>query len=181
MFNIRIIIASIVTFILLLGVMSYVTDKGYEKIKPKLEEQKEKALNQKKELSDMIRSQMEDLGVSITDMDENAGDDFPDLHTGATPLRPIGTWMGIRKDESSRIALIKFDKSKYWLVIKDPERGDLTEKGEYEYYFDQIKFKPAARRNYSLDYEMISRKGFRLHGRNYFYTFEKTDKVKVDF
>ena len=183
--NIRIVVASMITFILFLGVMSFVTDRGYDKIMPIIEEQKQKALEQQKLLSELTQKNLEDLGISpsvyLDNMESRLKEEFPDYQSSIRPLRPIGTWIGVRKGKGNQIAVIKFEKSKYWLMIKDSVNGDIKEKGKYEYYFDQINFKPKDKSDYILDYLMVSHNGFQLFGDQLSYTFEKTDNIKIDF
>ena len=185
MFNLRIAAASMVTFILLLGVMSYVTDKGYDKVKPKIEEQKQKALQQQREFGKYIQQDLQGMGAPPSayngaDIPPGSGE-FPEMGTSVRQLRPIGTWMGLRQGDGGKMAVMKFDKKNYWLVIKNPGAGETTEKGKYEYQFDRILFKPATGQEYSLEYYMISNKAIQLTNYQLSYALEKADNLKIDF
>ena len=185
MFNLRIVAASMVTFVLLLGVMSYVTDRGYDKIIPGIEQQKQKALEQQQKFGKYIQQDLEDLGAppsafNSADIPPTANE-FPEMGQPVRQLRPIGTWMGLRQGDGSQMAVMKFDKKNYWLVIKNPGAGETTEKGKYEYEFDRIRFKPENGKEYWLEYYMISNKAIQLTNYQLSYALEKADNLKIDF
>lgn len=185
MINMRIAVVSMVTFVVLLGVISFVADNGYDKVIPKIEAQKQKAKEQQLVLNKYMRENLEDLGASLEtngeDINEFMQGEYPDFQLSARQLRPIGTWMGIRKDDSNKIAIMKFDKRKYWLLIKDQAHGDFKEKGEYEYQITMIYFKPDNKPAYYMDYFMASKDGIQLYGNDFSYTFERDDNITLKF
>jgi len=185
MINIRIVLASMVTFVLLLGAMSYVTDKGYDKIMPKVEEQKQRALEQQKALNDMMQKGLNDMGVASESFNGEINDmikqEYPDYKQGVRSLRPIGTWMGIRKGEGNKIAIMKFDKNRYWLMVKDPMGEDIKEKGKYDFQIVEILFYPNGQKSYNMQYDMFSNDGFQLSTGYTSYKLQRTEDVELDF
>jgi|GEM_PF-2973582 len=185
MFNLRIAVASTVTFVVLMIVWTNFVDKGYDKIRPKLEEQQQRALDQQREFSKIIREDMAELGATpmgrMANMNQLMSEEIPDQRMPARSRKPLGTWMGVRQGDRDMLAFAKFNKEDYWLWIKNPGGEDLKEKGEYDFEFDSIHFRPKGKSSYYMDYYMISRDGIQLSGYNYNYSFEKDESIKFDF
>ncbi|MCD6161370.1 MAG: hypothetical protein J7K40_03030 [candidate division Zixibacteria bacterium] len=81
--NIRIVVASMVTFVILLGVMSYIADKGYDKVILKIEAQRQKTKEQQKMLNQYMRENLKDLGASSEiygkNINEMIQEEYPDF------------------------------------------------------------------------------------------------------
>jgi len=185
MINIRIVLATMVTFVMLLAVMSYVTDKGYDKIIPKVEAQKQRALAQQKALNEMMQEGLNDMGVAAApnafDTNDMPNQEYANYKPRLRPSRPIGTWIGICEGESNKIAIMKFDKSQYWLIVKDPMGGDIKEKGQYDFQITDIFFEPVGKQGYNMQYDMFSNDGFQLASGYTSYNLQRTEDVDLDF
>ena len=185
MLNPRILIASMASFIMILAAMNYVTNRNYDKMMPKLEEQKQKAAEQQEVFARYIQKDLENLGDSPGDygvaLIPPVPGEYPEMETYSRQSRPLGTWMGVRKGDETNIAVMRFDRIQYWLMIKDPIRGEITEKGKYDFQFDSIRLKPEDGEPYLLDYYMVSREGMQLYGYDYSFNFEKADNIDLNF
>jgi hypothetical protein len=185
MFNPRILIASAASFILILAAVNYVTNTGYDKIMPKLEEQKQKIIERQKHFSGYIQEDLEDIGASTRDYETaslpQVPGEYPEVERAPMPRRPVGTWMGVRRGDEAYMAVMRFDKRRYWLMIKDPVAGEITEKGKYDFHFDSIRLNPEDGEPYLLDYYIVSGKGIQLYGYDYSFNFEKVDNIDLDF
>lgn len=185
MLNPRILIASAASFILILAATNYVTNTGYDKVMPKLEEQKQMIIERQKLFSGYIQEDLEDIGASTRDYETasvpQVTGESPGIERAPMPRRPVGTWMGVRRGDEANMAVMRFDKRQYWLMIKDPIAGEITEKGKYDFQFDSIRLKPEDGEPYLLNYYMISGKGIQLYGYDYSFNFEKADNIDLDF
>ncbi len=184
MLNPRILIASVASSILILAATNYVTDRSYDKMMPNLEEQRQKVIERQKLFAGHMRKNLEDLGLSPEDFDAThppVPGQYPEMEKTPIQYRPVGTWMGVRKGDVANMAVMKFDKRHYWLMIKDPIAGEITEKGKYDFHFESIRFKPENGEPYLMDYYMVSRKGIQLYGYDYSFNFEKADNIDLDF
>jgi hypothetical protein len=183
MLNPRIMIASTASFIMILAAMNYVTNRNYHKMMPKLEEEKE--ARQQELFARYIQKDLENLGDSPGEYGETlippVGDEYPETETYSRQSRPLGTWMGVRKGDETNIAVMRFDRMQYWLMIKDPVDGEITEKGKYDFQFGSIRLKPQDGEPYLLDYYIISRKGMQLYGYDYSFNFEKAENIELEF
>jgi hypothetical protein len=185
MLNPRILIASAASFILILATFNYVTNTGYDKVMPKLEERKQKVIERQKLFSEYIQEDLEDIGASTRDYETasvpQVTSDYPGAERGSIARRPVGTWMGVKRGDEANMAVMRFDKQQYWLLIKDPMAGEITEKGRYDFQFDSIRFKPEDGEPYLMNYYMISGKGIQLYGYDYSFNFEKAENISLDF
>ena len=89
--------------------------------------------------------------------------------------------MGIRKGEGNKIAIMKFDKNRYWLMIKNPMGEDIKEKGKYDFQIVEIFFYPEGKKSYSMQYDMFSNDGFQLTTGYTSYKLQRTEDVELDF
>lgn len=184
MLNPRILIASAASFILIFAATNYVTDRSYDKSMPKLEEQRQKIIERQKLFAGYMRKNLEDLGASPEDFEATlppVPGQYPEMEKIPIQYRPVGTWMGVRKGDEANMAVMRFDKRHYWLLIKDPIAGEITEKGKYDFHFECIRFKPEDGEPYLMDYYMVSRKGIQLYGYDYSFNFKKADNIDLDF
>jgi hypothetical protein len=185
MIKLKIAAASTVTFVALLLVWSKISEKGYETIMPKLEQQQQQVLENREKFDELVREDMAGLGASPSEQMENtnqpASEGNPGVGMPSRQLKPLGTWTGVRNGGSDNLAYMKFDRENYSLWIKYPAGEDVKEKGEYEFEFDMIHFKPRGKSAYYMEYYMISKREIQLSGYNYYFTFEKDDNVAFDF
>ena len=185
MINLKVVAASTVTFVVLLLVWSKLSEKGYDTVKPESEEQQGQALEDRKELAKLVGEEMGSPGASPSDQTENmkqlVKEKFPNAGMPPRQLPPLGTWMGERKGESDNPAFMKFDRENYRLWIKNPDGDDIREKGEYEFKFDAIHFKPRGKSAYYMDYYMVSKRKIQLSGYNYHFSLEKDESIAFDF
>ena len=181
----RIIIASSLVFVGLMLIWGHIIDTGYEKMKPVLDEQKKRAQEQQELLAKYVQGELEDIGFaafdSVFDFNHGMPEKSEYSHFQAPLMRPVGTWIGVREDHGKKIAILKFDRSNYWLVVKDGAGEDIKESGSYEYQYTQIRFKSNQGSQYWMDYTMYSKDAIELAGGNRSYMLEKTTGLKVDF
>ena len=185
MFNLRIATASTVTFVVLLLIWSKIAERGYDKVMPKIEEKQKRIAEIHQQFSNDIKQDMAGLGGCVEDASSAplhpSEGDFAPMTMPARQLRPLGTWMGVRGGEENNLVFMKFEKKKYWLWIKNPHGDDLKEKGEYEYLYDSIEFKPEGKSSYMLEYYMISKDGISLSSYNNYYKMEREKDIEFDF
>ena len=185
MFNMRLLLAVLVSLIFILVGLTYVTDEGYKKLIPKITEQELNAREKDDyngEYSPQDLNDSEILSdVNQIDIDTLTRKKSPPSKPGAWSFKPLGSWVGSSNGKEIRTAAIKFDKTNYWLMVKDPENGNLTEKGVYDYQYNQVYFKPSDKRSYYMECIMISKNTLQLHGLGYSYNFERDDDLILDF
>lgn len=174
-----------VSFVILLLIVSYAINRGEEKVRPKFEATQNRIAEQADLLKNLIARDLEDMGVrpdrqegSITEMLEEMMSG-----TGLQSMisRPIGTWIGVRKSGSSRYAFIKFEKDEYWLKTKDDSNRDLLEKGDYKYGIVEIVFYPENKESYTMQYERVSPDYIQLFGDEISYNLEKSEDIGFNF
>ncbi len=182
--NMRIVLSSLVTFALLMFAWTYVTDKGYEKVKPKIEQQKKFIFERQEQVSKLMQEDTPELG---TDEDiykqvmKMVAPEEYEPKASQNPIRPNGTYLGVLKGANTKIAMAKFTNNRYWIMINDNIEGDITEKGKYDFQITDIYFQPNGERDYFAEYEQLSPTSFRIFVGAGQYLFEKTDNVKLDF
>ncbi|UCE66658.1 MAG: hypothetical protein JSU85_01175 [Candidatus Zixiibacteriota bacterium] len=185
MINHRVAAALTVTFVLLLLIWGKLSEKGYDTVIPEWKQQQRQALENRKELDTLVREDMAAPGVSPSDQKENmkqlVKEGFPNAGMPPRQLPPLGTWAGVRKGESDNPAFMKFDIENYRLWIRNPDGEDIREKGQYEFKFDVIHFKPRGKSAYYMDYYMVSKREIQLSGYNYHFNFEKDESIAFDF
>ncbi len=180
----RIVLSSLLTFAILMFAWTYVTDKGYEKVKPKIEEQQRLIEEKQQQAKQLMKQEIQDLGGDPDLYDQIDGMDIPEeykIKPSQRPLRPEGTYMGVLKGAETKIAMAKFDKDRYWIMIKDHVTGDTKEKGKYDFQFTEMYFQPNGERDYFAGYEQMSPESFRLVVGAGTFFFERTDDVRLDF
>lgn len=176
------ILVAIVMSALMMMAWSYIADKGYDKIKPAIEKKQKQLKADNQKFKERLKENIQDLGGDPSMLDNMKLSDLPEIiKPGARPMRPIGTWMGTCKGEGTRVAMAKFDKSKYWLLLKDPVLGDITEKGKYEFLYDSIEFKPKGKSQYRADFDQVSSRSITIHIASATLMMEKTDNIKLNF
>jgi hypothetical protein len=182
MINLRVAAAATVTLTALLLIWIKLAEKGYETSASMLEKQNRNAAEQQDKFRHLARKDMGELGAQAVEQAEDmVPDELADPGMRARQLRPLGTWAGFREDDDRKPAFMKFDKENYWIIINDPAGGDTREKGDYEYLFDSINFKPEGLPEYRLSYFMVSRDGIRLAGYDFYYNLERDENIKLDF
>ncbi len=183
--KIRTVVASMISFVILLLMLSFAANRGDEKIRPKLEATQNRIAEQSDLYKKLIARDMEDLGATA---DQNGGSINEMLETvlGGSGMqsiirRPVGTWMGVRKSGSSKIAFIKFEKDEYWLKTKDDNNREVIEHGSYQYGVVDLYFQPDDGKPYGMQYEMISPNYIQLFGGEISYHMEKTEDIGFNF
>lgn len=183
--KIRTVAASMISFVILLLMLSFAANRGDVKIRPKLEATQNRISEQSDFLKNLIARDMAKLGVSSG---QNGGSINEMLKTvlGGSSMqsiirRPVGTWMGLRKSGSSKIAFIKFDKDEYWIKTKDDNNRAVLEHGSYQYGVVELYFQPDDAKPYGMQYEMISPDYIQLFGGEISYHMEKTEDIRFNF
>jgi hypothetical protein len=183
--KIRTAVASTVSFLMLMSMMSFLANQGYNKVAPRLEEQKLQSEQNMKKIKQLVQNNLADMGTPVLYSEESVDDflqkNFPGFDPDYHPRRPTGTWMGVRKGDDNKFAIIKFDGDEYWLITKDIVLGDQTEKGNYEYGYISLEFYPDKGTPYSMDYHMLSHNAIQLYGNDCSYNFERADELDLDF
>jgi hypothetical protein len=171
---------------IVLGALSWVTDKGYDKIMPRLQEQQEQAVEAQRQHSELIRKGLEEMGASPEAIEAALTPPTPEemteySTTGPSPRRPIGTWIGVKKGDETNTAIMRFEKNRYWLTLENTSEGAISEKGRYIFEIDAVRFMPENGEEYTMEYYMVSTKGIQFFdGRNSF-DLDKTEQVEIDF
>ncbi len=186
MTNPRILVAVVIAMVIIIGSMSWVTNRGIEKALPVLEKQKQKAKEMQQEQAEYIRQSLEDMGASEevirSALVPPTREELSEYITKSpSPRKPIGTWAGIRKSDRTNLAFMKFDRNKYWMIVKGGPNGDYKEKGRYEFEFDRLYLTPDDGESYGLEYFMATLKNIELYSGDISFTFEKTKEIDIDF
>ena len=182
--NMRVVLASLVMFAATMFAWTYITDKGYEKIKPQLEKQKQLVMENQQMARELMQKEIQNLGGDPELYDKAMSLNTPDeykIEPGIRPLKPEGNWIGALKGNETKIALAKFTDNRYWIMTKDPAYGDIKEKGKYDFQLTDIYFVPDGERDYFAEYEQLSPNSFRLIVGYGQYIFEKSDDIELDF
>ncbi len=186
MMNPRILVAVVIALLIIIGSMSWVTNKGIEKALPILEEQKQKANEIQQQQAEYIRQSLEDMGASEevikSALAPPSREELSEyITTSPTPRKPVGKWVGIRKSDQTNMAFMKFDKNKYWMIVKGGPNGDYKEKGRYDFEFDMLQFTPENGESYAMEYFMATLKNIEFYSNDVSFTFEKTKDIDIDF
>jgi len=185
MMNPRILIAGAIALLIIMGSMSWVTNKGLDKALPALEQQKQKAAEIQQKQAEMIRQDLMEMGASeevirsstIPPTQEEMADY---VIKSPTPRKPIGNWAGLRKGKETNIAFMKFDNDDYWLLVK-ATGGEYKEKGKYEFEFDRLNFVPESGEPYDMEFYMNTLNNIEFFSPEYSLTLEKTNNIDIDF
>lgn len=182
MINLRVALASTLTFAVLLLLWIQLTQKGYENAAVLMQEKNRKAAEFQEKLDSLAKEDMADLGARAM---ENAADIVPDELADpgmrARQRRPLGTWMGYREDNDKKAAYMKFDKENYWILVDNPGGADIREHGKYEYDFNAINFTPEGEEPYRLNYFMVSREAIQLVGFDFHYNLKSAENEIIEF
>ena len=186
MMNPRIFVAIVIALVIIIGSMSWVTNRGIEKALPVLEQQKQKALETQQQQAEYIRQSLEDMGASeeaiqaaLVPPSREEMSEY--MITAPHPRKPVGTWAGVRKGDQTNMAFMKFDKKNYWMIVKGGPDGDYKEKGSYTFEFDMLNFTPKNGDPYFMEYFMSSLKTIEFYNGGVSFTFEKTKDIDIDF
>lgn len=178
--------AVVIALVIIIGSISWVTNRGIEKALPALEEQKQKAKKIQFEQAEYIRQSLEDMGASeevirsaLVPPTREELSEY--IIKSPSPRKPIGTWAGIRKGDRTNMAFMKFDRNKYWMIVKGGPNGDYKEKGRYEFEFDMLRFIPENGESYAMEYFMATLKNIEFYSGDISFTFEKTNEIDIDF
>ncbi|MBD3168138.1 MAG: hypothetical protein GF307_01555 [candidate division Zixibacteria bacterium] len=187
MMNPKTAITAMITVFGLWAAMSYVGDRGYDKVMPKIKAQQEKIEKQKAEFLNQVRQDMAGMGVSEEYINEfeNYPDqldpEFQNQVMQMRPRRPVGRWMGVCKNNGNNLAFFEFEDHEYKYMVKNPGGEDIIEEGDYEYYMMEIVFKPDNGNDYTMEYYMYAPDAIQLFGRNMTFNLEKDNSLKIDF
>lgn len=182
MINLRVTLASTLTFALLLLLWIQLTQKGYENAAVLQEERNRKAAEQQEKSDSLAKKEMTDLEArAIENAKDIVPDELADPGMRARQRSPLGTWMGFREDDDKKAAFMKFDKENYWILIKNTSGDDIREHGKYEYNFDAINFMPEGEETYRLNYFMVSRDAIQLVGFDFYYNLKSGENEIIEF
>lgn len=183
--QIRTVAGSLVSFVILLLIMSYAMNRGAEEVSPRLQASQNRAEAQNKLLKSLVAQDLSDLGVDPGllggDLSDILEQGLAGINLQAVIARPVGTWMGVRKSGTSNSAYIKFEKERYWIKTKDENNRNISEKGRYEYSVVEIIFYPENKTSYRMQYEMISPEYIQLFGPEISYNLERTEEIGFAF
>ncbi len=176
--NVRMILASMLSLFLLLGMMSWMADESYERAMPKVKERLAKAKARRSQFAELSQEEIDHLSGTLTPNDSSANP-LVDRMWFESPRRPIGTWIGVCQTDERRIAIMKFDSERYALVVKSGG-NESTERGRYDFAYDYIAFEPDDGQAYNLDYLVPARDCVEMSGSSRSLRLERTDAVDIN-
>ncbi|MBU0984909.1 MAG: hypothetical protein KKA42_13635 [candidate division Zixibacteria bacterium] len=177
--HIRVLLASMLSLFLLLGIMSWMADESYDRAAPRLQEQQERVEERQRAFDELARRDIEEMGGTAA-TDSPTAEAMAGMQSFVSPIRPVGTWVGVCRTDIKRIAIMKFDRDRYALVVRGGGTREETERGRYEFAYDHIAFDPDEGDGYKLDYLMTTRDCVELSGYSRFLRLERTEAVDIN-
>ncbi|MCP4633473.1 MAG: hypothetical protein GY855_11150 [candidate division Zixibacteria bacterium] len=183
--RLRIILSLAFSAILLMAVWGHISEQGYEKVvKPNIEKHKKMMEEQMRMVSEATGQEIAALGESPMEYLRNMKDMYPEGmgdFKSYNPERPKGKYIGVRKNDSNKMAFMEFGRNDYKMLIKNSGGDDYIEKGKFEFWATEITFKPKNKPQYSMEFYQYSKETIQLSGNGYKLNLEKDDNFDFEF